>query len=318
LNAKIFIPAVVISDLVTHYQTKISDAIRSTEKALAELDRYLYSGIPPKLSIEVGQLKLQYKDWLLKRLTDLAICILGYPDIKHEDIVKRVSQKRRPFKDQDKGYKDTLIWESVLALASSARNRIILVPNDKDFAQDGELHSDLLDDMKALSLPPDRVKLISNLEGAIDYLGKVLDLRSILEDEQKAEWASVTRAELVKLVSLRQVLEEQKDQIERELMLYTGWLEAPADIEAVYLPNIGTLRGLDIEATYVGDNVWKLDGSAIAETEVEYSVISHEAILTSHSQPISLSIMFTIYFDYKRKKVDDVIIRSIASKTSTV
>jgi hypothetical protein len=70
--------------------------------------------------------------------------LLPYPDVSHRQVVARALARRRPFdEDGHDGYRDALIWETVLALARTLpHSRITLVSrNRKDFADD---HGDAL------------------------------------------------------------------------------------------------------------------------------------------------------------------------------
>ena len=113
---------------------------------------------------------------LRSRCESLQICILGYPSVKHQKVVKRDLDERRPFrrvKSGSIGYRDTLIWESILDFCQRAHNDseiLFITQNTKDFSdEDGErLHADLKDDLLRKNLPGDRVTLITNPRKFLD------------------------------------------------------------------------------------------------------------------------------------------------------
>jgi hypothetical protein len=67
------------------------------------------------------------------------------PRVSHEEVVKRDLLRRKPFGESGKGYRDTLIWETVLAELRREQSQMALVShNIKDFAgPDRMLHADL-------------------------------------------------------------------------------------------------------------------------------------------------------------------------------
>lgn len=44
--------------------------------------------------------------------------ILDYPDTQHEVLVSRAVTRIKPFDEEGEGYRDAMIWETVLELAS--------------------------------------------------------------------------------------------------------------------------------------------------------------------------------------------------------
>jgi len=99
--------------------------------------------------------------------------ILPYPDVSHRDVTARALARRRPFDSLGhEGYRDALIWESVLAFARTlARERVVLVSrNSKDFADAaGDLHADLRRDVAALTTAS-TVTLVRDVGRLVDLI----------------------------------------------------------------------------------------------------------------------------------------------------
>jgi len=103
--------------------------------------------------------------------------IIGYPDTPHEDLVKRAMARRKPFNENGVGYRDSLIWETTLSLATRLDTQVILLSkNTNDFGDDErELHPDLIEDLADLELPRDKVILVSSLEDFVNaYIDPIL------------------------------------------------------------------------------------------------------------------------------------------------
>lgn len=109
-----------------------------------------------------------YDRYLRDRLDGLAT-ILPVPAVPHEALVHRAAARRLPFTDKGTGYRDALIWESVLALATEGPVTL-LTANVKDFAKDEDLADDLKQDLTLRSIPTDRVRLATDLAQLVQEL----------------------------------------------------------------------------------------------------------------------------------------------------
>lgn len=92
-----------------------------------------------------------YRNELNNRIKQLGIGIIPYPNTGHKIMVARELGKKKPFKDSTKGYRDALIWDSVMEHTqkySSNCGIIFLTANSKDFADKDkkDLHTDLIAD----------------------------------------------------------------------------------------------------------------------------------------------------------------------------
>ena len=108
-----------------------------------------------------------YPNTLRSRLNDLGIKIIPYPLISHEKVVERDLDARRPFKESGRGYRDTLIWESVLNVVDKSSKEIpdvVFVSNNiKDFCEENILHPDLVRDLTEREISINAIKLYRSL-----------------------------------------------------------------------------------------------------------------------------------------------------------
>src|SRR6266702_4642275 len=90
--------------------------------------------------------------------------------------------RRRPFDDNGGGYRDNLIWQTILDLAGKYGDDIVLVSGDKSFQDEsGKLHSDLLQEIAE-----------RGLNGQIQLYPKLAELiLDSLVDHQLAEGESL-------------------------------------------------------------------------------------------------------------------------------
>jgi len=107
-------------------------------------------------------------------------CIRGFPDVPHEVVVKRLHERRKPFGGStdkpDVGYRDFLIWCSVLELliASPDSGVAFVTDNHRDFfagPKEPELHEDLVQDLVDYEIDLSRVVCFRSRQ---DYLEGLL------------------------------------------------------------------------------------------------------------------------------------------------
>lgn len=88
---------------------------------------------------------------------DLRFVQLPPPSIEHRILVTRAAERRKPFSEGGAGYRDALIWVSVIELAQQFDDVGLVSLNPRDFAdKGGSLHRDLLDDIQSFGCHPVR------------------------------------------------------------------------------------------------------------------------------------------------------------------
>ncbi len=309
---KIIAPAVIITDLVAHYRYEFENIINKTQQFSRDLERYIYSGDSPRLELKGQKLLDNYENWLRKRSKSLGIIIRDYPQIKHEQIVKRASTKRKPFKNHDIGYKDTLIWESILEYLRETDDIVFLLSADQDFGE-SNLHQDLVDDLSQLGMDRKRVTLFKDFEPLLQLLYTTFNVPTMFEDEQRAQWASVSKKQLKSTVPFEDIITKEKVSIERIILVNPHLYTSHPQIERlVSLSDDIALRDVEFTVNYTGGGVWKLDGKALITANAEYrNLIKEEIQPFGRYESINLEVKFTLYYDYSKEIVTDTIIKHV-------
>ena len=167
------IPKVVIEEVIGKFSRDFDDDAREIRSRLRDLSRRLGKD----LSSTVNDLdKANEVSSFRERLEAQFDRILDYPDTRHELLVRRATTRIRPFDEEGDGYRDALIWETVLILAeeddsSEDDAKVVLISNDNDFRnQKRELHNDLSSQIEERGLSLDRVILFSTLGEFITHL----------------------------------------------------------------------------------------------------------------------------------------------------
>ena len=161
IPATILVPEVVIDEVTNHFREKLEAAQREFAQAQRRLTALLSDPRPTLESAPIECAASEYRQSLLKQLSDAGGRTLPYPDIPHHKIVERDLMRRKPFKRDGSGYRDLLIWESVRRVMRGGHERIaFLTANTRDFAANGEIHGDLATDV----LNPKRIELFTSLK----------------------------------------------------------------------------------------------------------------------------------------------------------
>ncbi len=142
IGAKIIIPEVALEEVVNAFREDIEKFAASSKKMAKEAQRlkldHTISVFPAeKVGTEVS--KYRHRLQSLER-TEIA----PIPDTAHKELLKRDLSRRKPFKSTGTGYRDTLIWETVLGVLQGSQTPVCFVTNNiSDFWQSEELHPDL-------------------------------------------------------------------------------------------------------------------------------------------------------------------------------
>jgi hypothetical protein len=166
IPAEIYVPEVVIDEVVNRYREDVAETIETHEKATNAL-RKLLPEISAKLQVSPvnpTEMGVKYQAWFLNELKLLRVKVLPYPKVSHKDVVARDLLRRSPFKRNGSGYRDCLIWESIRDLARCSTDKIVLISaNKRDFGGES-LSDDLTKDVPS----PDRLQIQPSLRQFVE------------------------------------------------------------------------------------------------------------------------------------------------------
>ena len=110
-----------------------------------------------------------FENRLIAQLDEAQANVLPYPETAHASIVRRAISRQRPFDEKGSGYRDTLIWLSVLEIAGATDMNVVLVSGDSDFKDDADnLHPDLINELSVHGYADDKVTLVTTVAKIID------------------------------------------------------------------------------------------------------------------------------------------------------
>lgn len=140
------VPAVAFEELIANH----GRAVAAAEGALINLQKERRDlGLGP---VVPETRAFDYPRYLAERFDErLGFTILPLPTTAHEELVRRAVNRVAPFDKDGDGYRDALIWATVVDLAQSS-GRVALVSADRAFAgPDGQLAPELLAEIEPLA-----------------------------------------------------------------------------------------------------------------------------------------------------------------------
>lgn len=149
--------------------------------------------------------KLRYREDIEEVVREADGLILPIPDVPHARLIDKAATRTRPFDDNGNGYRDALVWASVLELLEVGGDRVILISDDKAFSatnEPGQLHPDLLKELAEVG-HAGRVALYSDVR---ELVGKLPEAQRLVDHWSKVfagnlELSDALDAYLVKLAN---------------------------------------------------------------------------------------------------------------------
>lgn len=152
------------------------------------------------------------------------VVVEAWPTNSVQEVVERELARRRPFIDKENvgtiGYRDTIIWLGLVALAvERADDIVVFVTKDKGFLDGkGALHPDLQADLAHYGVDRSRVKVVRDLFLVLNLLREQVEL--LREQAQADQRRAAAHA------AIRQALHEYNEVL---VGLQWGWEFDPRD-----------------------------------------------------------------------------------------
>jgi predicted nucleic acid-binding protein len=273
----LIVPELVLEETVNKRREAALDAERKLRQAHSDLAAV---GATLELpNVDLTAVVEQFRKQLVELLSSSKTDVPKLPDVRHETIVRRALERRKPFSASGAGYRDALIWETVLTLIGEDDDEIILVTNNsKDFAEDKtgtSLAADLVRDLEARNAIG-RVRLIPTLKAfeeefvaaetiAADDLDKRLNTDSPIRDQLFNALRSQLRAHIFD----RENISDRRGETE-DLDLPYGTIEAT--ILRATVSNVEQLHGVWVVSAGASEDDVLLELEAEVDAEIELEV----------------------------------------------
>lgn len=200
---RLWIPEVVVREVIRLHARKLEEAIRKMRTGLSDVRSLrLDEGIIPdreKLEQVVRAKAADYETRLRSALATAKAEILPLPRVSHEVLLERAMSETRPFRLKSRdpenkgpdGYRDALIWLSIAEVASKLADcnlMIFVTANHADFCEghkdDVSISPDLLADLPS---PGPKVQRRATLQQALEDLPEPPEVEETQEPSPEPE-----------------------------------------------------------------------------------------------------------------------------------
>lgn len=151
------LPKIIKDEILNNYRKQLQKRYSRIKGDIAWYNKFTVRSENFLNEQKFEQDLISYREFLDSLIKSNQILELEYPNHSHQSIVERNIQKKKPFSDNDAGYKDTLIWLTILEHLKNTNNEVIFVSENKnDFEKKNEIHPDLLRELENLEINTDK------------------------------------------------------------------------------------------------------------------------------------------------------------------
>ncbi len=279
-NSKVIMPKIVYQEIAAVYKREIIDRLQEFRKAKGALKGVLVDASIQDFKIVIANEVKKYLAFLKKKLGISDNDIIPYEDDYLKEVVERAIRRTKPFSERGEGFRDALLWLTILDIARTTDQKILIFisSNVKHFASKGCLHYTLFKEAEDEGLT---IKYYNSISHFIkDHASKI--------DYITYEW-------LVSAIDLdiidKEVIDTLKSKGEHQLLEWakledkktTGYVNPISsfmDIDEFYVYEM--MNGsLYVEALYNGEvevefEVEEEIEEKILDYEYDYDVIEHD------------------------------------------
>jgi PIN domain len=269
-EVQVYVPKVAVIETESNYRRRIDERLAAFQQWMGRTTPLGNWSTPDQVTAELSTAAEAYPSLLAKRLDDIGIEVVAIPDVDHEALVRRATTRRRPFDDNGGGYRDNLIWQTVLDLGSRYQDEIVLVSRDKAFQSDtGELHPDLLQEITE-----------RDLDGQIELFPTLAELvLHSLVDRQLGEGESLkTYAADLRLSEIPEWIEYHIPDAISEVTIDNQTAGLPPSAENVSINYIEDIEDIEVivrDAASDGNRLL-VEFSLTANAEIEFVVLGYD------------------------------------------
>jgi PIN domain len=167
IPARVFIPQVALDETINKYRERLEVYASESIKLARNVGLLLRRKVQPYLDASsVPKLAEAYKAQIQTKLTEVGAAVLPYPEVSHEEVVRRDLARSRPFRIGGAGYRDTLIWETVISLCHfhQAATVILVTRNERDFGPGHDVLGEMGAELAKKLIDPKRIRICCGLD----------------------------------------------------------------------------------------------------------------------------------------------------------
>jgi hypothetical protein len=169
---KLVVPELAVREVVNSHREREVATIEKLDNARASLRRLQGTLATEGAGTGPTAAQNEHYDSVLRELfTSANVEVAPIPEVPHDEIVERALARRRPFdrKGHD-GYRDTLIWHTVLGGITRNELTVLATDNHTDFADEQDktkLHAHLRADLRVKRHRQSAARICGSLDEAV-------------------------------------------------------------------------------------------------------------------------------------------------------
>lgn len=286
------VPAVVFDEVVNTFSERLRKLITEAVGSVKKLERLTERAhIAPEPALNIDAEEKAYERRLRSKLLQLNATVLPYPKISHEQLALRDRKRRKPFSKGGRGYRDALIWQSILEhLAGSKGAYLLVTANYKDFCERDDDHRQLHDHLQrdlaeaaftgSLIVRPKIQDVVEEfVKPALDRFDEIDDIKDKL---QRSAYAPLNLRELL-VSELDAILEGINRCLELEFRGID--IDEPFGVSGLYDP--GEIQVVDVIELEGGDLYVELNVEY--EADIYAYVFKSDAYGLNDDSPVQVS-----------------------------
>ena len=267
-------PQIVLDEMLKHYKEEHNSCINDAKIRIKKINKEIQSVITAPIEIEPNYTIEEYDTYIdnsqKQYLEKNNISIAPHPQ-NLLPVIDRSIKGKNPFnksgKYKDAGFKDVVIWETIVNSKYNQEDQILLFTNDNDFKED-LLNSEL--------------KNTFHVVGTIEIIKKTL-LRFFQIDENIFDTQRFIKTE--------SFFEQLKDNVENQFFSFDRYNRNDIEID---MSNIVLQRELEYD----------LDDNEYGKSSDEYSMLSVEvkhvkADIYYYNKAKKVNMLYTVKFSCK-------------------
>lgn len=154
-RSKLFIPRIVLDETINNYLNQYSSTLEEFKKQ----ERILRAGLLNDKNVNLASVKSSYQHSLGIKKVLHKIELIEYFDLQIliESMVNKSLKSQLPFhstqKYKDIGFRDFIVWRSIISILENRSKNICFISNDKKaFGTSEHLHLELIKEIKKLNV----------------------------------------------------------------------------------------------------------------------------------------------------------------------
>jgi len=236
------IPIIVFDEVINKYGEQIGKLLKQMRR-LGVKKLEIGDGFEANSTDEAKKI---YKSFLKWKLQISCAQFIDIPNVSHSELINRALARRKPFRRTDTGgYRDALIWETILQLLKSKEDVAFLTNNPNDFSDEKNkeiLHKHLIKDVEEIGDEGGKIHYYQDLEAFVNQ-----QIKPVLENLDKIR--EQIEADSFEEFTISEVLSNQIPDLAGWRELDSAEIGFPVDFESpslTYIEEVHSIGAIDV------------------------------------------------------------------------